>query len=141
MRKLSFSDMEILINNQKAFINAHGTAASIPITSLCYWFSDINKLAEKYDIDFKVIPLDAKDNYKYYYSPEKNYLVSPRWSTILWSNNFNDLINLKSQVKNRKLIIFLIIPYSRGSIIRANFYKEVSSITYLDFLALNEDLL
>ena len=141
MRKLSSSDMEILINNQKTFSNVHGTVTSIPITLLCYWFSDINKLAEKYDIDFHAISLDVNDKYEYYYSPGKSYSISPRWSTIFWSNNFNDLINLRSQVKSRKLIIFLIVPHNKGFIKRVNFYKETGPLTYFDYLVLNEDLL
>lgn len=136
MRKLSFSDMEVLINNQKAFSNSHGSNSGIPVISLCYWFSDINKLAEKYDIDFNVIPLDAKDNYEYYYSPEKNYLVSPRWTRIFWHDNFNDLINLRSQFEKYKLIVFLIVPYNKNFIRMMN-----GTVTYFDYLILKKDRL
>lgn len=141
MRKLTFSDMELLINNQKTFSSSHGPNLGIPIISLCYWFSDINKLAEKYDIDFHALPLETSNRYEYYYNSEKSYSVSPRWSTIFWSNNFNDLINLRSQVKSRKLIIFLIVPYNKGFIKRVNFYKETGPLTYFDYLVLNEDFL
>jgi len=136
MRKLSFSDMEILINNQKVFSNSHGPISNIPVISLCYWFSDLNKLAEKYDIDFNVIPLDAKDNYEYRYSPEKNYLVSPRWTKILWHNNFNDLISLRLQFEKYKLIVFLIVPYNKDFIRTMN-----GTVTYFDYLILKKDRL